>query len=392
LTDFYCHISDLLHNVSYGGANGAQQKMGHSYRVRIGVREIQALEPNTILWDLEVKGFVARRQFSEVVTYSVIFRTRDGRQSWFKLGRHPILTPHLARQEAIKVLRAAALGGDPSAERYEERHGLTVAELCEQYQQRDNGKKPETIRADTSRIKVHIKPKLGRYKVASITSDQIEAFMLSLSSGSQSRTVGLLGAIFSWAVKKKLRKDNPCVGVEKPSPVVRNRRLSSAEYAQLGAALKGDLVSDIFLLLAVTGFRSSEARLLKWSEVDLERATAILEDSKTGRSIRPLSGAAIEIIKRQKQDGVYVFGQDKPISSLRTYWLKFGMDKAIVPHVLRHSFASLGADLGLSDNTIASLLGHSRGSITSRYMHGSDKALIAAANSVAQETLKLMRT
>jgi hypothetical protein len=40
--------------------------MGNSYRVRIGLKEIQAMEPNTILWDLEVKGFVARRQFSEV--------------------------------------------------------------------------------------------------------------------------------------------------------------------------------------------------------------------------------------------------------------------------------------------------------------------------------------
>jgi integrase len=66
------------------------------------------------------------------------------------------------------------------------------------------------------------------------------------------------------------------------------------------------------------------------------------------------------------------------------------MDKTITPHVMRHSFASLSADLGLSDNTIASLLGHSRGSITSRYMHGSDKALIAAADLVAQETIKLM--
>ena len=137
--------------------------MGNSYRVRIGIREIQAMEPNTVLWDLEVKGFVARRQFSEVVTYSVIFRTREGSQSWFKLGRHPILTPHLARQEAIRVLRAVALGGDPAGERHEARHGLTVAELCDQYMAdmqngRVNGKKPATLVSDKSRIKVHIRP------------------------------------------------------------------------------------------------------------------------------------------------------------------------------------------------------------------------------------------
>ena len=75
--------------------------MGTSYRVRIGIREIQAMEPNTILWDLEVKGFVARRQFSDIVTFSVVYRTRDNVQRWQKLARFPILTPHLARQEAI---------------------------------------------------------------------------------------------------------------------------------------------------------------------------------------------------------------------------------------------------------------------------------------------------
>jgi hypothetical protein len=38
--------------------------------------------------------------------------------------------------------------------------------LCDEYEKRDNGKKPETIRPDKSRIKVHIKPKLGKLKVA----------------------------------------------------------------------------------------------------------------------------------------------------------------------------------------------------------------------------------
>jgi len=48
--------------------------MSSSYRVRIGLREIAAMQPNTILWDQEVKGFVARRQHSDVVTFSVVYR------------------------------------------------------------------------------------------------------------------------------------------------------------------------------------------------------------------------------------------------------------------------------------------------------------------------------
>ena len=367
--------------------------MGTSYRVRIGLREIQSMQPNTILWDQEVRGFVARRQFSDIVTFSVVYRTRENVQRWQKLARFPILTPHLARQEAIRVLRAKALGQDPAGEKMALRSGPTIAELCDEYQQRDNGKKPTTIRTDNSKIKQHIKPKLGKLKVAAVTSEQVEDFMKSLPIGSQARAIGLLGAIFSWAVKRKLRPDNPCRGIEKPKETKKTRRLSDTEYAQLGAALKGGVVSDIFLLLAVTGWRSSEAKNLRWSELDIERSIATLGDTKTGVSIRPLSGAAIDIIKKQKQNGSpYVFdhGRGKPIDALRHQWLKLGMLAEVTPHVLRHSFASLGADLGLADSTIAGLIGHKQQSVTSRYLH-LDKALVSAANIVAAETLRLMR-
>jgi integrase len=366
--------------------------MSTSYRVRIGLKEIAAMEPSTILWDQEVRGFVARRQFSDIVTFSVVYRTKENVQRWQKLERFPILTPHLARQEAIRVLRAKALGQDPAGEKMALRTGITVAQLCDEYSQRDNGKKPGTIRSDNSRIKLHIKPKLGKFRVASITSEQVEDFMHSLRPGSAGRCVGLLGAIFNHAVKRKLVAVNPVRGIEKPKDVKRNRRLSEVEYAQLGAALGGGVLSDIFLFLAMTGFRSGEARNLRWSELDMERSIVTLGDTKTGVSVRPLSDIAIEIIKRQTRTNEYVFdyGHGRPVNSLRTFWLKLGMDKTIVPHVLRHSFASLGADLGLADSTIAGLIGHKQQSITSRYLH-LDKALVSAANIVATKTLRLMK-
>ena len=67
------------------------------------------------------------------------------------------------------------------------------------------------------------------------------------------------------------------------------------------------------------------------------------------------------------------------------------LPKDVTPHTLRHSFASLAADMGLPDHTISGLLGHRNGNITSRYMHLADKALIEAADLVANETLSLMR-
>ena len=368
-------------------------------RTKINLRAIAAMPPNSILWDTEIPGLNARRQFSDVVTFSIVYRTLAGVQRWQRIGRWGVWTPDLARKQARSVLMARDLGKDPSADRMALRSGPTVAELCDEYQQRDNGKKPGTIRTDKSRIKQHIKPKLGKLKVAAVTSEQVEDFIRSLPTGSQARALGLLGAIFSYGIKRKLRTDNPCRGIEKPTETKKTRRLSNEEYTQLGASLKGGIVSDIFLLLAVTGWRSSEAKNLRWSELDMERSVATLGDTKTGVSVRPLSSAAIDIIKHQKQNGAaYVFDRQvngkshgKPIDALRHSWLKLGMAKDITPHTLRHSFASLAADLGLADSTIAGLIGHKQQSITSRYLH-LDKALISAANLVAAETLRLMRS
>jgi integrase len=364
-------------------------------KAKIGLRQIADLESNSIIWDTTIPGFNVRRQFSEVITYSIIYRNREGAQKWYKLGRHPILTPHLARQEAVKILRAVTLGEDPSGERKALRNAMTVAQLADQYiadleSGRINGKKLSTLASDKSRVKNHIVPKIGKLKAVSVTQEQAEDFMHDLSIGNARRTIGLLGAIFSWAVKRKIRADNPCHGIEKPKDNKRTRRLSNAEYVQLNAAIsKADNpFANVFMMLAITGWRSGEVKNLRWAELDLERRVATLGATKTGLSIRPLCSAAIDLIQQQPRTSEFVFAEAR--GKIRHYWLQLGMSRDVTPHTLRHSFASLAADMGLPDNTIAGLLGHARSSITSRYIH-LDKALIAAADLVAGETMRLMR-
>ena len=173
----------------------------------------------------------------------------------------------------------------------------------------------------------------------------------------------------------------------------RNRRLSDAEYAQLGAALDGRITSDIFLFLAVTGWRSGEAKNLRFDECDLERNIATLGDTKTGLSIRPLSGAAIDIIKRQGRASEYVFASEhgKPYDQSAHHLAEARNGKGRNPTRVAPSLRVLAADLGFADSTIAGLIGHKQQSITSRYLH-LDKTLIIAADKVAAETLKLMHS
>jgi len=134
------------------------------------------------------RSFGARRQKGDAVTYLVKFRTTGGRQRWHKIGRHGApWTPDEAREEAKRILGDVAKGADPAGEKQAARKAKTVAELCDLYladvevgrllTRRKVAKKASTIATDRGRIERHIKPLLGRLKVAAVTREDIERFM-----------------------------------------------------------------------------------------------------------------------------------------------------------------------------------------------------------------------
>ncbi len=150
--------------------------------------------------------------------------------------------------------------------------------------------------------------------------------------------------------------------------------------------------------LALTGWRSGEALALRWSDIDLARRTARLADTKTGLSVRPLSHAACDVLRSLPRIGAaeLVFPAtrgDGRMIGFPKLWGRIAklaeLPADVTPHVLRHSFASLAADLELSEITIA-LIGHRGQSITSRYTHSADAVLLAAADAVANETTRRM--
>jgi integrase len=100
------------------------------------------------------------------------------------------------------------------------------------------------------------------------------------------------------------------------------------------------------------------------------------------------------VIQSQPKDRRLPVDPVRRRSSAIGRWLRIAalgnLPAGITPHVLRHSFASLAADLGYNEPTIASLLGHKTHSITSRYVHSADAVLLAAADAIANATMKLM--
>lgn len=423
-------------------------------RKRIGLREVRALGKDDEVWDLAVPGFGARRQRSEAVAYVLLYRTSDGRSRRHTIGRHGApWTPDTARDEARRLLGDVARGNDPSAGKQAKRSAFTVAELCDLYLEdadagrlltrRGGTKKASTIVSDRSRITVHIKPLLGTMKVPAVTRDDVEAFMHQVAEGvtkvrkptgnkrglsnvrggkgASSRTVGLLDALFTYAIRKRMRSDNPVQGVIRFADGRRERRLSDAEYGALGTGLSAAALPRrrltprkigsvepagmwppalaVARFLALTGWRSGEALTLQWGHVDLDRRTARLPDTKSGLSVRPLSHAACDVLRAQTRSGagMLVFPANRGKGMMSGFPAMFAriikagdLPADVTPHVLRHSFASLAGDLGYSETTIAALVGHKGQSITSRYVHAADAVLLTAADAVAARTAELM--
>lgn len=410
--------------------------LGSTRRVRINARHIGALEPGEIVWDTAVTGFGARRQAGPV-SYVLRYRTQQGRQRTFTIGRHGSpWTPDTARAEAVLLLGEIVRGGDPSADKQTRRGAITLAVLCDTYladaasgrllTRRRMPKMASTLSTDRGRIEAHIRPLLGHLAVAAVTRDDVERTLHAISEGktrkrvklnkphalsnvrggkgAASRTIGLLGAVMTYAVRRGLRADNPVHGVMRPADGRRERRLRDEEYTALGVGLAaaedaGNWPPALAAMrfLALTGWRSGEALNLRWSEVDVGRRTAYLANTKTGSSTRALAERACTLLRTMPR-GDYVFpapGGDTPMTGFARVWRRVvhrtgGLPKDVTPHVLRHSFASLAADLGHADATIAALLGHKGHSITRRYIHSADTALLAAADVVANKIVEMM--
>jgi len=387
----------------------------------------------SFLWDGELKGFGVRVTPSGLKSFVVQYRNGEGRSRRIVIGRYGIFTVEQARIMAREKLLAVAKGIDPAEEPEPVQSNTTVRDVCEWYlREAESGRilgrrrrpiKPSTLRMDRSRLEIHVLPLLGERKVASLKLRDIEGAQADIVSGKTSkprvggrggattggegvasRTMSTLHAVFEHAVRLGEIESNPARGVRRIATTPRERRLGRSEIDRLGKAMRivekdGEhptgLAAIRFLLM--TGFRRMEALGLQRAWLDSDESYVRFPDTKSGPQNRVIGRSALNLLLAQPvvERSLFFFPADwgdGPFTGVVRVLERVCADariEDITPHTLRHTFASVAADLGFSELTIAALLGHAARGVTQRYVH-IDEALRLAADRVSAEIEALL--
>ena len=306
----------------------------------------------------------------------------------------------------------------------------TVAEAAERWLNRveAEGRERGTLAQYRQHVKLHIAPRVGRYKLAHLTPGKVEAFrddlVANLSRPMARKVLTSFKSLLKAAKHAHVAAD-ASVGWSKRS----ERKLevgrdipTPAEINRLVAAAKDDArMRALLLTAALCGLRASELRGLRWADIDLkttelhvrQRAdrynTIGVPKSASGTRTVPLAPEGVTALKvwklacpKGEQDLVFPTGTGaimyhrSLLDSLTPVMVAAGVaDKHGNPryglHAFRHFFASWcinrRADGGreLPAKVVQGLLGHSTIVMTlDRYGHlvprGDDRAELAAAS------------
>jgi len=186
-----------------------------------------------------------------------------------------------------------------------------------------------------------------------------------------------LGVVMKAAIAADIPVNNPVPlmdrsiihGDEKPRSY-----LTMDEVKKLVATPStNERMTRLFLFSLMTGVRYSDLRSLTWSDIIEEDGKFRLEKQmrKTGKMLYlPMNATAVELLPERGENKSLVF--DVPTiqaldKSLKKWVKRAGIDKNVSFHTARHSFATIGLELGSDLYTVSKLLGHSDVGVTQVY-------------------------
>lgn len=402
------------------------------------------------LWDTDVKGFGLKVTPAGSKVYVLQYRTPEGRTRRYTIGKHGSpWTCEEARTKAVELLRGLVVGIDPMATKAQGKAALTVADLVDLYLDEGPAEKPNkkasSWATDTSNLRRHVVPLLGKKLLKQLTPQDIARFQADVTAGrtvadvktgkfgraivrggkgTAARATSVLAAMLTFAARRKLVPENPARGIELAKGRKMERFLVEREVLALAEALAvmeeesslSEPMANAIRLLMLTGCRRHEIRSLEWAWVDAERGCLRLPDSKTGSKVVPLAAAALAVLASLDRDTPYVLPSSRvkghivgvqkawdgvrrrATAILRARAEAAGLAAASAPdlsnlrlHDLRHSYASFAVMDGAALFLVGKVLGHKQTRTTEIYAHAHDDPLRAVADRTGEKIAGMMR-
>jgi len=267
-------------------------------------------------------------------------------------------------------------------------------------------KAPATQRHDALYAGI-IEDLLGDLHVEAVGPREVDALHLHLgrTEGRQvlaNRVLSFVSQVMKLAERRGFRpaNSNPTTAVRRYSEVRRTRFLREEQRAPFlqacrDAVLAGEVTYSAALLtvmLLLGGLRWSEARVLQWSELDLEagvirlhaRGDAGRDANKGGdEDTIPITDDFIDVMRSAPRVSRWVAPNRKTRQPYTTITKPFKIicqraGVALTPHGLRHAFGSALADAGCTVPEIGACMRHKSGRTTERYIHLSGRSARAA--------------
>ncbi len=258
------------------------------------------------------------------------------------------------------------------------------------------GAAPKTLKGYRDLLRAHIEPTMGAMMVKEVKPAHVErmmALMAEKGAGSQTRVLArnfLRMAINRVAIKGGYVVTNAAALADPPK--IKHVLRTSLQPAQLAAILEKEdrpMFHAMWVLLASTGLRPSEARNLLWNDFyqSKDGPWLKLHHSKTQEGMRPIPipFPTWEVVSALPKTALYVFAtaNGHPIneSNLRREWVA-AMKKAGVPftnlYQLRKLFGTLKARK-VSDDILKRLMRHTDVRTTKQFYVSALEADLRAA-------------
>jgi integrase len=356
--------------------------------------ELPSGKRELIVFDEDLPGFGIRLREGGKRTWILQYRIGKKQRRKTLGAATKAMNAAKARAAADKDLARVKLGGDPQAQKVEQRARAieTFDAVAARFLKRQHARlKPRSYEQITTHLTKHWAPFKG-LPVHEITRRHVATQLGKIAeergpfAANRARTT--LSSFFAWAIGAGLVDANPVVGTNRAADEnQRDRVLDDAELVEVWNACRDDDHGRIVKLLMLTGARRDEVGWMTKAEISLSDRKWNIESKRTKNKRPhevPLSGLAIglleEAINLEGRGGrEHIFGDgarakgsadrgfsgwSKAKRSLDERIERIGARRKCSPwvlHDIRRTVATRMGELGVLPHAVEAVLNHISG-------------------------------